>query len=232
MYGVPPWQKPGTVDLASLPGIPDTRGGWSAEPGTPEGRDAERQRRKDYLDQMRANGASEWQVFWEAMYMAGQDAFLPQDGWVWDVIDAVGGAKRGPKPSARRPTRRGLGSPPPRPRTTPGKAPPVKSLTGRTHGGPAHDAAIDKYIAGLPAGASGARKNQAQVNARGQKVSDYRPDAQWTDANGVRHYYEVSSKTSTADPARLRAGDPNAIIEILDLETGITTVYKPGTPIP
>jgi hypothetical protein len=76
------------------------------------------------------------------------------------------------------------------------------------------------------------RKNQAQINAKGEKVSDYRPDAQWTDKNGVRHYYEVSSKTSKADRGRLRANDPDAIIEVHNLDTGTTVTYQPGQAIP
>jgi RHS repeat-associated protein len=116
-----------------------------------------------------------------------------------------------------------------------GQCPAAMDVNEKPHGGPAHDAAIKEYIKILERDVPGARdirKNQAQVNADKQKVSDYRPDVQWTDANGVRHYYEVSSRTSTANPARLRRNDPNAIIEVLDLQTGITTVYKPGMPLP
>jgi hypothetical protein len=111
-------------------------------------------------------------------------------------------------------------------------APPRKPLEGRPHGGPEHDRAIDDYLEDLPDEAVDVRKDQAQVNAKGEKVSDNRPDAQWTDEDGVRHYYEVSSKTSRADPARLREYDPNAVIEVLDLEAGELTTYLPGDPIP
>jgi hypothetical protein len=106
-----------------------------------------------------------------------------------------------------------------------------KPLAGRPHGGPTHDAAIDAQLGRLK-GARDIRKNQAQMNAKGEKVSDYRPDAQWIDENGVRHYYEVSSKTSTADPGRLRANDPNAVIEVYNLDTGRTVTYRPGEAIP
>lgn len=49
---------------------------------------------------------------------------------------------------------------------------------------------------------------------------------------GVRHYYEVSSKTSRADPARLRLHDPDAVIEVLNLDTGKVDIYLPGQAIP
>jgi hypothetical protein len=61
-------------------------------------------------------------------------------------------------------------------------------------------------------------KNQAQINAAGHKASDW--------------HYEVSSRTSTADPARLRDNNPDAIIEVLNLDTGQLNIYKPGDFIP
>jgi len=114
-------------------------------------------------------------------------------------------------------------------------APPAKPLTGRPHGGPAHDAAIDSRIGQVQQDLPGVpiRKHQAQIDAKGQKISDFRPDAQWTDPRtGRRHYYEASSKTSKADPKRLRQHDFDAVIEVHNLDTGETSIYQPGDPIP
>jgi ketosteroid isomerase-like protein len=100
------------------------------------------------------------------------------------------------------------------------EAPPALPLEDRPHGGPAHDEAIDDYIKNLPKNAEDVRKNQAQVDAEGNKVGDNRPDVQWTDEEGRRHYVEVTSKTSRGNPDQIRANDPKGIIEIIDLEKG------------
>ncbi len=114
-----------------------------------------------------------------------------------------------------------------------GPAPPAKSLKGRKHGGTAHDNAINTRIADIPKDAVDVRKHQSQVSAKNRKVSDFKPDAQWTEPEtGVRHYYEASSRTSKADPARLRQHDPAAVIEVFNLDTGKTVIYRPGDPIP
>jgi hypothetical protein len=93
-------------------------------------------------------------------------------------------------------------------------------------------AAINDRLDSLPSDVKNVLKNKGQVTAKGKAFSDVRPDGQWTDSNGVRHYYEVSSRTSQADPARLRANDPDGIVEVLNLDTGKTVVYHPGEPIP
>jgi uncharacterized delta-60 repeat protein/RHS repeat-associated protein len=110
----------------------------------------------------------------------------------------------------------------------PPDCPKAKDLEGRRHGGEPHDNAIDEYIENLPKGAKDVRKNQAQVNANGKKVSEKQPDVQFTDKDGKRHYVEFNSRTSRSDPARLREHDADAFIETHDLDTGVVKVYPPG----
>jgi hypothetical protein len=132
--------------------------------------------------------------------------------------------------STPQPAGAGAGVPPAAPPAVGGAA--TQPSSRPVHGGEAHDRAINDRLDSLPENTRNALKNKGQVTADGKVFSNVRPDGQWTDANGVRHYHEVSSKTSQADPARLRANDPDGIIEVLNLDTGKTVVYHPGDPIP
>ncbi|PPI68899.1 hypothetical protein C5E12_11395 [Rathayibacter rathayi] len=61
------------------------------------------------------------------------------------------------------------------------------------------------------------RVNQQQVNANGERVGINRPDLQYIDADSVRHYIEwdtTASGRGQGHAARLRANDPDGIIEL------------------
>lgn len=64
-------------------------------------------------------------------------------------------------------------------------------------------------------GATDIRVNQEQVNAQGQRVGQNRPDLQYTDSNGVRHYieYDQDPASGAAHAQRIRANDPAGIVE-------------------
>ncbi len=63
-------------------------------------------------------------------------------------------------------------------------------------------------------GATDIRTNQEQVNAQGVRVGQNRPDLQYTDRNGIRHYveYDSSPERSAAHAQRLRANDPGGVV--------------------
>jgi hypothetical protein len=70
-------------------------------------------------------------------------------------------------------------------------APPANGGNAAPHGAPDHDQAIDDKSAEVSdQGATDIRKNQAQVDAQGNKVGTNRPDLQWTDVNGNRNAQE------------------------------------------
>jgi hypothetical protein len=95
-------------------------------------------------------------------------------------------------------------------------APPPKPLTGRPHGSPDHDAAIDAEIADMPQGSIDPRKNQAQVDAAGNKVGNNRPDLQYTDPKtGERVNVEVVDSNPDTHAGPILTNDPKAILIIL-----------------
>jgi hypothetical protein len=59
------------------------------------------------------------------------------------------------------------------------------------------------------------RKNQAQVDANGNKVGNNRPDVQWTDEDGVRHYkeYDHNPKSSENHGKVISKNDPKGVVE-------------------
>jgi hypothetical protein len=77
------------------------------------------------------------------------------------------------------------------------------------HGSRGHDAAIEAEIDNLPAKAKNIRKNQAQVDVRGNKTGDNRPDLQY-DLNGVHHNHEFDYDPvrSNAHAVEIRNNDP------------------------
>ena len=93
-------------------------------------------------------------------------------------------------------------------------APPANNGDSKPHGSPEHDAAVNGDIQDMrDNGYTDIRKNQAQVDAQGNKVGDNRPDAQGTRPDGTREIREQDR-----DPARsrqhgdqIRANDPNAV---------------------
>ena len=64
-------------------------------------------------------------------------------------------------------------------------------------------------------GATDIRVNQEQVNAQGVRVGQNRPDLQYTDRNGIRHYveYDQDPASGAAHAQRIRANDPAGIVE-------------------
>ena len=64
------------------------------------------------------------------------------------------------------------------------------------------------------------RKNQQQVDANGNKVGNNRPDLQWTDGQGQRHYWEIDSNKSSSNKhgETIKNNDPNGIIHLEILE--------------
>ena len=97
------------------------------------------------------------------------------------------------------------------------RAPARLPLFSRKHGGDAHDSAINEKIKNLPNTVSDVRKHQAQLDRFGNKVSNGKPDLQWTDENGIRHILEVVATNRNTHEAARRAADPDAIIHILNL---------------
>jgi RHS repeat-associated protein len=63
-------------------------------------------------------------------------------------------------------------------------------------------------------GARDIRVNQEQVNAQGVRVGQNRPDLQYTDKAGMRHYieYDQSPESSAAHEQRIKANDPSGIV--------------------
>lgn len=63
-------------------------------------------------------------------------------------------------------------------------------------------------------GARDIRVNQEQVNAQGVRVGQNRPDLQYTDRNGIRHYieYDQDPVNGAAHAQRIRANDPAGVV--------------------
>ena len=63
-------------------------------------------------------------------------------------------------------------------------------------------------------GATDIRANQEQTNAQGVRVGRNRPDLQYTDQNGIRHYieYDQDPSNGAAHAQRIQANDPAGIV--------------------
>ena len=82
-----------------------------------------------------------------------------------------------------------------------GNAPPANNGVAPRHGSIEHDARIQQKLGELSAegvNIKNVRKNQQQVDANGNKVGTNRPDLQWTDNEGKRHYWEIDRSKSTS----------------------------------
>ncbi len=102
-------------------------------------------------------------------------------------------------------------------KTTPAKpsAPPGNGGTTKTpHGSDEHNAKVDKVIQKMRDDAYGdIRKDQAQVDANGNKVGNNRPDAQGTNpATGQREHVEVDRDPRRGDQHEqdIKRNDPNS----------------------
>jgi len=64
-------------------------------------------------------------------------------------------------------------------------------------------------------GATDIRSNQEQVNGEGVRVGQNRPDLQYTERNGVRHYieYDQDPASGAAHKQRISANDPAGVVE-------------------
>ena len=78
-----------------------------------------------------------------------------------------------------------------------------------THGGPAHNKAIDDFLASLPPEATDRRKGQAQVDSNGNKVGNNLPDVQYN-LNGQHWCVEFNTRDSKGHGATIAGNDPNA----------------------
>jgi len=96
-------------------------------------------------------------------------------------------------------------------------APPARD-TGTIGTSPAQHQALAKDIENARAeGATDIRVNQNQVNAAGERVGINRPDLQYTDRNGIRHYIEYERTDlgrGEAHADRIMANDPAAVVVI------------------
>ena len=85
------------------------------------------------------------------------------------------------------------------------------------HGKDDHNDAIDKKVEELKSeDAKNIRKNQAQVDADGNKVGNNKPDLQWDDSGGKHHCWEIDrvEKNSIKHGQVIRRNDPSAIVEL------------------
>jgi RHS repeat-associated protein len=80
---------------------------------------------------------------------------------------------------------------------------------------PNQDAALRRDIEqARQEGATDIRVNQEQTNAQGVRVGQNRPDLQYTDRNGIRHYieYDQDPVNGAAHAQRIRANDPAGVV--------------------
>ena len=63
--------------------------------------------------------------------------------------------------------------------------------------------------------ATNIRVNQEQTNAQGVRVGQNRPDLQYTDGDGIRHYveYDQDPASGAAYAQRIRANDPAGVVQ-------------------
>jgi hypothetical protein len=81
------------------------------------------------------------------------------------------------------------------------------------HGGPAHDAAINKQMEeARAAGAENIRKNQVQVNIEGNRVGNNKPDLQY-DLNDTHynHEFDTTEASSLKHQDVVPKNDPAAV---------------------
>jgi hypothetical protein len=97
-------------------------------------------------------------------------------------------------------------------------APPSANAgSGRIGTNPNQAAELQRDLAQIRAeGARDIRVNQEQVNAQGTRVGQNRPDLQYTDSDGTRHYIEYDQNpASGVDHAqRIRANDPTGVVTL------------------
>ena len=92
---------------------------------------------------------------------------------------------------------------------------------GKKHGNDEHNDAIDKKIEQIKKnGGTDIRKNQQQVNAKGELVGRNRPDVQWNDGDGNHHCWEIDHNPTNSAKHRavITANDPAAIVELQILQ--------------
>jgi RHS repeat-associated protein len=81
---------------------------------------------------------------------------------------------------------------------------------------PNQDAALRRDIEqARQEGATDIRANQEQTNAQGVRVGQNRPDLQYTDRNGIRHYieYDQNPASGAAHAQRIQANDPAGVVQ-------------------
>ena len=96
------------------------------------------------------------------------------------------------------------------------KAPPANDGNASKHGNDDHNDKIDRKAKDAKEkGHTDIRKNQAQVDANGNKVGDNRPDLQSTDKTGQRQIYEVdrTTKSSQNHVNTIKKNDPSANVQ-------------------
>ncbi len=93
---------------------------------------------------------------------------------------------------------------------------------GKKHGNYDHNDSIDNDVEKLKEneGNTDIRKNQAQVDANGNKVGNNRPVLQWTDEDGVGHYkeYDHNPKISEKHGEIITKNYPNGVVHLEILE--------------
>jgi uncharacterized protein RhaS with RHS repeats len=104
---------------------------------------------------------------------------------------------------------------------------------GPQHGGVIHNNVITKEIGNLPIGAQDIRKNQWQVDVKGEVVGRNRPDIQYNLENS--HYnMEVDTKLggSLDHQTTIKANDPNAknIFKVIDEKGSTVSETKQNYP--
>lgn len=89
----------------------------------------------------------------------------------------------------------------------------------KPHGGKTHNTVIDNTIDHLPKGAKNVRKNQTQVDAKGNKIGNNRPDIQY-DLNGTHYNVEIDNNPArSAEHGRvLKQNDPNSQVILILIE--------------
>ena len=98
---------------------------------------------------------------------------------------------------------------------------PPLPLHGRPHGGPAHNSVIDQVLGEVVAeGAEDVRKNQALVDIFGDKLTDLRPDGQWTQ-DGVRHIMQIVDSNPNTHQNLFQQLIPDAVFHIYQIGNNI-----------
>ena len=93
--------------------------------------------------------------------------------------------------------------------------PPDARGTGKIGTNPNQSAALSRDIQQAKSeGATDICVNQEQVNAQNVRVGQNRPDLQYTDSNGIRHYieYDQDRSSGAAHAERIRANDLAGVV--------------------